>query len=469
MLFQSLTYLTFLIVVLAIYWSLPRRGQNVLLVAASYIFYGWEHPWYLLPLWTSTLVDYGCALGMERFPLRRRLFLLTSVVASIALLGTFKYAGFTVENVNVALRTLGREPIHSVMRLVLPAGLSFYTFQSLAYIVDVYRGRVRAERNLVDYALYVSFFPQLIAGPIERAWHMLPQYRSGRIFDSLGWRAGLSLMLWGFFKKLVVADNVAVVANKVFSLSDPTFPVLWAGVLAFCVQIYADFSGYTDIARGTARLLGIDLMRNFNHPYLATSPADFWRRWHISFSTWLRDFIYIPLGGSRCGAARASFNLMATFAISGLWHGASWNYVLWGIYWGLLILMQRFLRWLGVTQSFPWFLKVAVTFTITNIGWLLFRERNLSQIIYDLSLSPFVPGFDQWQIGSYLVALVALYASPLIIHMIATVFVLPRLQPRFAWSETGNFAWQSATAILLFFGIIVARSVVTSDFIYFQF
>jgi len=469
MIFQSLTYLSFLLSVLAIYWSLPRRAQNVLLVAASYIFYGWEHPWYLLPLWASTLVDYGCGLGMERFPARRRWFLVASVVASIALLGTFKYAGFAVENINVALTQLGFHPISSVMRLVLPAGLSFYTFQSLAYIVDVYRGRVRAERNLLDYALYVCFFPQLIAGPIERAWHMLPQYRSQRIFDPAGWRGGLTLILWGFFKKLVVADNVAVVANKVFALSDPTFPVIWAGVLAFAVQIYADFSGYTDIARGTARLLGIELMKNFNHPYLATSPADFWRRWHISFSTWLRDFIYIPLGGSRCGAARASFNLMATFAISGLWHGASWNYVLWGIYWGLLILAQRFLRWLGITRAIPILLKIAITFGLTSFGWLLFRERNLTQIIHDLSQSPLAAGFGQWQIGLYLAVLISLYASPLIVHLIATVFVLPRWQTKIILPEIGSFVLQSATAILLFLGIIAARSVVTSDFIYFQF
>ena len=469
MIFQSLTYLIFLATVLAAYWSLSRRSQNILLVAASYVFYGWEHPWFLLPLWASTLVDYGCALGMERFPVRKRLFLIASVVASIALLGTFKYAGFAIENINVALTEFGFHPIQSVMRLVLPAGLSFYTFQSLAYIVDVYRGRVRAVHNLLGYALYVSFFPQLVAGPIERAGHMLPQYGAERVFDAAGWRAGLGLMLWGFFKKLVIADNVAVVVNKVFALSDPTFPVIWAGVLAFAVQIYADFSGYTDIARGTARLLGIDLMRNFNHPYLATSPADFWRRWHISFSTWLRDFIYIPLGGSRCGTARASFNLMATFTISGIWHGASWNYVLWGIYWGLLILAQRFLGWLGVTRGIPALLKVTITFAATTAGWLLFRERNLAQIGHDLAQSPFVAGTEQWQIGLYLTALVFFYSFPLIVHMLATGVVAPRLSPTLRLPANAQFALETTLAVLLLLAILVARSVVTSDFIYFQF
>ena len=209
MTFHSLNYLIFLPAVLALYWALSRRGQNVLLVAASYIFYGWEHPWFLLPLWGSTLVDFGCALGMERFPLRRRLLLVTSIVVSVALLGTFKYAGFVLENVNVLLTDFGSDPLRVVFQLVLPAGLSFYTFQSIGYVVDVYVGRVRAERNLLDYALYVSFFPQLVAGPIERAGHMLPQYHSNRVFDPVGWRAGLTLMLWGFFKKVVVADNAA--------------------------------------------------------------------------------------------------------------------------------------------------------------------------------------------------------------------------------------------------------------------
>jgi alginate O-acetyltransferase complex protein AlgI len=465
--FHSLNYLIFLPTVLALYWALSRRGQNVLLVAASYIFYGWEHPWFLLPLWGSTLVDFGCALGMERFPLRRRLLLVISIVVSVALLGTFKYAGFVLENVNVLLTDFGSDPLRVVFQLVLPAGLSFYTFQSIGYVVDVYVGRVRAERNLLDYALYVSFFPQLVAGPIERAGHMLPQYHSNRVFDPVGWRAGLTLMLWGFFKKVVVADNAAPIVNKVFALTHPSFPVIWAGVLGFAVQIYADFSGYTDIARGTARLLGIELMRNFNHPYISTSPADFWRRWHISLSSWLRDFIYIPLGGNRGGPARASFHLIATFAISGLWHGASWNFVLWGLYWGFLILVQRFLGWLGVTKWFPWIAKVAMTFGVTCVGWLLFRERNLGKLLHDFSQSPFATATEQWWVGAYLITLVFIYAAPLIIHLVATCDFARR---RFAitWPNLGLLG-EAGVAALLLLGIVLARSITTSDFIYFQF
>ena len=467
MIFHSITYLVFLALVLALYWSLPRRGQNFLLIIASYIFYGWEHPWFLLPLWASTVVDYSCAIGMERFPRGRRLFLVLSICASIALLATFKYYGFALENINAILANFGADPIRNAFRLVLPAGLSFYTFQSIGYVVDVYRGKVKAERDLPDYALYVTFFPQLVAGPIERAGHMLPQYRKTRKIDAETWRIALGLMLWGFFKKVVIADNAAVVVNKIFALTDTSFPVIWAGAFAFAVQIYADFSGYTDIARGTARLLGIDLMVNFNHPYLATSPADFWRRWHISLSTWLRDFIYIPLGGSRCSTVRASFNLMATFTISGLWHGASWNYVLWGVYWGALILVQRFLGWLGLTQRIPWSTKVVITFGITCFGWLLFRERNLAQIVHDLAQSPFAASAEQWRIAIYFVVLLLIYTLPLIVHMLATGLPRWRLEARL--SDRGRFILETVVAVVLLLGIVTIRSVATSDFIYFQF
>ena len=467
MIFHSLTYLVFFALVLALYWSLPRRPQNILLIFASYLFYGWEHPWFLLPLWASTLVDYGCALGMERFPHRRRAFLITSITASVALLATFKYYAFALENMNAILANFGQDPIRNTLRLALPAGLSFYTFQSIGYVVDVYRGKVKAVRDLPDYALYVTFFPQLVAGPIERAAHMLPQYRAPRMTDAESWRIALGLILWGYFKKVVIADNVAIVANKIFAIEGASFPIIWAGVFAFAVQIYADFSGYTDIARGSARLLGIDLMVNFNHPYLSTSPADFWRRWHISLSTWLRDFIYIPLGGSRCSTARASFNLMATFAISGLWHGASWNYVLWGVYWGALILLQRFLGSLGLTQRIPWLAKVVITFGITCFGWLLFRERNLAQVAHDLAQSPFAAGAEQWRMAIYFVALASIYTIPLVIHMLVTGIPGWRIEPRL--SDRGRFVLQTAVAVLLLLGIVTIRSVATSDFIYFQF
>ncbi len=402
---------------------------------------------------------------MEYFPKKRRVFLITSISASIALLATFKYYGFGLENLNAVLTRFGEEPIRSTFRLVLPAGLSFYTFQSIGYVIDVYRGRVRAVRNLVEYALYVTFFPQLVAGPIERAGHMLPQYRNRRHCDAEAWRSALMLVLWGYFKKVVVADNTALIANKIFALEGMSFPI--AGVLAFAVQIYADFSGYTDIARGCARMLGIDLMVNFNHPYLANSPADFWRRWHISLSTWMRDFIYIPLGGSRCSLARICFNLMVTFAISGLWHGASWNFVLWGIYWGGLIVIQRVFTSLGLTFEVPAWSKVFLTFAATCFGWLLFREHSLSRIAQDLAQSPFRALGADWQMAAYFCILVLIYASPMIIHLVTTG--LPGWEIESRLSPRGLFLMETSAAVLLFLGIVTVRSIATSDFIYFQF
>jgi alginate O-acetyltransferase complex protein AlgI len=467
MIFHSLEYLVFFALVLAIYWQLPRRGQNLFIVGASYLFYGWEHPWFLIPLIASTLVDFGCAIAMERFARRKRLFLLVSIAVSVALLGTFKYYSFALGNLNVLLASGHIPPLRDLWHLALPVGLSFYTFQSIGYVVDVYRGRVRASRDLIEYALYVSFFPQLVAGPIERASHMLPQYRSSRTFDPVAARSALLLVLWGFFKKLVIADQCAIVANKVFALATPAFPVLWAGVFAFTVQIYADFSGYTDIARGSARLLGIGLMENFRQPYLAVSPSDFWRRWHISLSTWLRDFIYIPLGGSRRSVARNSANLLITFTLSGLWHGASWNFVLWGIYWGVLILIERFFVWLGFGNRLPLVLKVAMTFALTCIGWLLFRERSLSQFGHDLAQTPAAATAVHWQVGWYLLLLCGFYASPLVAEM-----VIERQQKRVAIAigrSSSGLATELVVAVLLLGGIIIGRSVVASDFIYFQF
>lgn len=468
MIFHSTEYLIFLGLVLAIYWQLPRRGQNLFIVGASYIFYGWEHPWFLIPLIASTLVDFTCAIAIERFAKWRRAFLIVSIAASVSLLATFKYYSFGLQNVNALLAFGDIPPLRDMWHLALPVGLSFYTFQSIGYVVDVYRGKVPAERNLIDYALYVSFFPQLVAGPIERAAHMLPQYHSRRMFVPAGWQSALSLMLWGYFKKLVIADQSAIIANKVFALVSPSFPVLWAGVFAFAIQIYADFSGYTDIARGSARLLGIELMENFRRPYLASSPSDFWRRWHISLSTWLRDFIYIPLGGSRCGIARSSVNLLITFAISGLWHGASWNFVLWGIYWGVLILAERFLSWLGIGKRLPLTPKILLTFGVTCVGWLLFRERDLGQLLHDLHGSPMHVATGQWQVGSYVALLCLVYALPLVLEMACT-------GDRNSWRGLvargwqRSFAAQTAVAVLLLAGIIVGRSVVASDFIYFQF
>mgnify|MGYP003330661054 CR=1 FL=1 len=289
---------------------------------------------------------------MASHPSRKRWYLGTSLAVNLGMLGVFKYYNFFAVNVQAALAAVHFHVPLPALHVVLPVGISFYTFQELSYTLEVYKGRLEARRDFLDFATFVCFFPQLVAGPIERAAHLLPQVEQPRTFVWPHARDAMFLILWGYFKKLVIADNTGVIANKVFALQQPGFYMLWAGVFAFGIQIYADFSAYSDIARGTARWLGFDLMRNFNHPYLATGPADFWRRWHISLSSWFRDYVYIPLGGSRAGRLIEYRNILATFLLSGLWHGASWNYVLWGAYHGALLVLSRLVTSASSTALF---------------------------------------------------------------------------------------------------------------------
>ncbi len=297
MLFQTYEFIAFLLGTLIIYWLLAKRInlQNSFLLLASYFFYGFAHPLLILLLLTSTLVDFFAALLIERANRRKGLILFVSVTANLGLLALFKYYNFFVENVNTLLAHLGLDNL-PLLAILLPAGISFYTFQTISYTVDVYRQKIAAERNFLDFALFISFFPQLVAGPIERAETMLPQFKSTRKLNFSQFESGIRLIIWGYFKKLVIADNVSILAFQVFKTADMPFPLIWVAALAFTVQIFADFSAYIDIACGVARLFGIELSTNFNFPYIAKSPADFWRRWHITLSNWIRDYIYIPLG-----------------------------------------------------------------------------------------------------------------------------------------------------------------------------
>jgi D-alanyl-lipoteichoic acid acyltransferase DltB (MBOAT superfamily) len=393
------------------------------------------------------------------------------------MLGFFKYFNFFVENVASVLATVGLTVHEPTLRILLPVGISFYTFQAMSYTIDVYRGELHARRSLLDLAVFVSFFPHLVAGPIQRASFLLPQVESTRHFSAEKARSGFVLICWGFFKKLVIADNVGVVANKVFALSDPTFYILWAGVFAFAIQIYADFSAYTDIARGTSRWLGFELTENFAHPYLARSPTDFWRRWNISLSSWFRDYVYIPLGGSRGGAWLWARNILVTFLLSGLWHGASWNYVLWGLYHGVLLLVTQLLgRWtVPGRQVVRWRLvpQIAGMFVLTNIGWLLFRETELAAIVRDLTLSPFgVSDLDR-QTGLYLFLLAFLYSVPLWIQSLwaetASGHEAATASDRAALAPMPRLVLQGVACGLALAAILVLRSRTSLDFIYFQF
>jgi alginate O-acetyltransferase complex protein AlgI len=469
--FHSLDFIVFFVVVVAAYWSLPRRWQNVLLLVASYVFYGYVHPWFLILIGTSTVIDYCAARGMEARPAWRGRFMALSVISNFGMLGFFKYFNFFVENVGAVLAAIGLNPHLPVLRVLLPVGISFYTFQAMSYTIDVYRGELRARRSLLDVAVFISFFPHLVAGPIQRASYLLPQVEGTRRFDAGRATSGFFLICWGFFKKLVIADNVGVIANKVFALADPSFEILWAGVFAFAIQIYADFSAYTDIARGTSRWLGFELTENFDHPYLARTPADFWRRWNISLSSWFRDYVYIPLGGSRVRWVR---NVMVTFLLSGLWHGASWNYVLWGLYHGLLLVATRAHRILRpaapARRQWAAGFQIVGMFLLTCVGWLLFRETSLDAIVRDLTLSPFRSTALDRQAGLYLFVLALLYSIPL---WAQSVWVelgrhgpVEEPAPASAWPLV---ALKAAGCGLAFAAILVLRSRTSLDFIYFQF
>jgi D-alanyl-lipoteichoic acid acyltransferase DltB (MBOAT superfamily) len=472
MIFHSLDFVVFFVVTVAIYWRLPRRGQNLFLVLASYVFYGYVHPWFVSLVIATTVLDYWAGRGMAERPERKRLFLGISLAGNLGMLGFFKYFDFFVDNVHAALAPLGLTLPIPALRVVLPVGVSFYTFQELSYTIDVFRGRLAARRDFLDFAAFVCFFPQLVAGPIERAERLLPQVERQRTFSWERARQATLLIIWGYFQKLVIADNVGVIANKVFTLREPSFPILWAGVFAFALQIYADFSAYSDIARGAASWLGIDLMRNFERPYLATGPTDFWRRWHISLSTWFRDYVYIPLGGSRRGKTRRNVNVMLTFLLSGLWHGASWNYVLWGGYHGLLLLAGRALSGLVPTgapaQRALKPARIVLTFVLVSVGWLMFRETDVAYLWRDLHLSPLGGSALDRRVGAYLFLLALTYSVPLWLHDIWRER-RPRQIAADGWQRVGHIACETAWCAALVSVMLVFRSRTSLDFIYFQF
>jgi D-alanyl-lipoteichoic acid acyltransferase DltB (MBOAT superfamily) len=479
--FHSLAFVVFFFATVAVYWLLPRRAQNVLLLVASYVFYGWVHAWWPILLFATTFVDYWAARLMTLVPERRTLWLWLSIASNLGLLGVYKYFNFFIENVAAAGAAVGWNMPPIALRLALPAGISFYTFQSMSYTIDVYRGHAPARTRFVDVAAFVSFFPHLVAGPIMRATNLLPQFERDRVFSPSAARDAALLVIWGLFKKLVIADNVGVIANKVFSLESPEFFVLWAGVFAFAIQIYADFSAYTDIARGVAKWYGFDLIRNFERPYLASGPADFWRRWNISLSTWFRDYVYIPLGGSRREPSREAANIMITFLVSGLWHGASWNYVLWGAYHGTLLLIARLFGRAAVPKTqdpgpktaFLRVVRVFGMFLLTCIGWLIFRETELAQLQRHLQLTPADSTELGRSAGLYLFLLVGLYSVPLWIHDLWAELKGPNLSAALDVSDRvvqwPRVAAQAALAGLMMAAILTLRSQTALDFIYFAF
>lgn len=532
-----------------------HRVQNGMLVAASYVFYGWWDTRLLFLIVTSTVVDFCAGLMIQRgeltsgqrwrvsivLPLaalcflgpdwsafsgeasfaehvraalsnsplrnpgspaqwvlggsllavvlgnllygklkalreetRQRGFLTASVVANLGILGFFKYFNFFADSLVELAGTVGVTLDSPTLEILLPAGISFYTFQTMGYTIDVYRDRVKPVERFSDFMLYVCFFPQLVMGPIERAAQLLPQITSPRKVRLDQVTSGLMLAVWGYFKKAVLADNVAEIVDRTFADRSPPGSMVILATYAFAIQIYCDFSGYTDIGRGVARMLGIELRLNFRLPYFATSPSDFWQRWHISLSSWLRDYLYIPLGGNRHGERKMYRNLILTMLLGGLWHGAAWNFVLWGAYHGLLLILFRAFSQPVVHHELPgddtplrragaqFWLKAFLFFQLTCIGWLLFRSPSLEQLSHFVWSILNNPGWEA--ITEHDLQLLALCVLPLLVVQLVQHF---RDDQEF-WTHWPLPA-QAATGVAIYYGIVFLQAPKTYPFIYFQF
>lgn len=414
MLFNSIEFLLFLPVVFLFYWFVfkQRYWQNMLVVIASYIFYGWWDWRFLLLIALTSLCSYGSGLLLEHYEGQRgkqKMVSASNIVLNLSILGVFKYYNFFVQNLDALFGIIGWHLDLVTMNIILPVGISFYTFQALSYTIDVYQKKLPATHNPVEFFAYISFFPQLVAGPIERATNLLPQFQQQRHFDYAKAVDGMRQMLWGFLKKLVIADNCATVVNEYWNqyAELPGLTLFILGVL-FTFQIYCDFSGYSDIAIGCARLFGFNLMRNFNYPYFSRSIPEFWRRWHISLTTWFRDYIYFPLGGSRCDKWKIIRNVYIVWGISGLWHGANWTFVCWGFFHATLLAIYNIFgintKYKDVVASGHYLpnikeiFQMALTFILAVFGWIVFRAESITQAIEYFSAILQNPFFDETKI-----------------------------------------------------------------------
>ena len=395
MLFNSLTFLVFFVVVTGLYFLLPHRFRWFLLLLASCFFYMFFKPVYILILFGTIIIDYYAGIKLEEIQdqKKKKFFLILSLIANIGVLVVFKYFNFINENISQVLVHVGVQNPIPFLKILLPIGLSFHTFQAMSYTIEVYRGNQKAERHFGIYALYVMFYPQLVAGPIERPQNIIHQFRIQHNFEYANVSAGLKLMLWGFFKKLVIADRLAIGVDEVYNhLDSYTGIALILATVFFSIQIYCDFSGYSDIAIGAAKIMGFTLMVNFNRPYASRSISEFWTRWHISLSSWFKDYLYIPLGGNRVKVSRLYFNLFIVFMISGLWHGASWTFIIWGALHGIYLITALVTKNIGLRIS-DFFKKLKLSFLVYafNIGfvfalitfaWLFFRAKTTHDAFY---------------------------------------------------------------------------------------
>jgi D-alanyl-lipoteichoic acid acyltransferase DltB (MBOAT superfamily) len=480
MLFNSLSFLIFFPIVISLYFLLPHRYRWPMLLLASYYFYMCWKPEYVVLIFASTIVDYWAGLRMDAIKekTRRRPYLIISLIVNLGLLFSFKYLNFFNESLRALLNTFNIFYNAPTFDVLLPVGISFYTFQTLSYTIDMYRGERQAERHFGIFALYVSYFPQLVAGPIERSTRLMPQFYEKHEFEYNRVLEGLKLMLWGFFKKVVIADRVAVYINTVYgSPTEYGGLTLIVATYFFAYQIYCDFSGYSDIARGSALIMGYRIMNNFNLPYFSRSMAEFWQRWHISMTSWFRDYLYIPLGGSRVSKLRWRFNIFVVFALAGLWHGANWTFFFWGCLLGTYVLVGVFttkLRenvtgFIGLSKvpKFHEIVKVFIAFHLNFIALVFFRSANMSNVFY--TLKKFVTDF-----GNFRGILAPFGMTEFIISwgVIGFLLIVQLIQTRhgtdlFLSSES---KWLRRTVyVLVALGIAAFGKFQAIDFIYFQF
>lgn len=483
MLFNSIDFAIFLPVVFILYWFVTNRSlklQNLLIVAASYLFYGWWDWRFLSLILFSTIIDYLVGIGLSKQKNQtKRFFLLgTSIIVNLGFLAFFKYYNFFLDNFITAFSFFGTEIKANSLNIVLPVGISFYTFQTLSYSIDVYRRKLEPTKDFIAFAAFVSFFPQLVAGPIERATHLLHQIYSKRQFDETLALQGFFQALWGLFKKMVIADNCAPLVNTIFESDYSSGSILVLGAVLFAFQIYGDFSGYSDIAIGVSKMFGIRLMTNFRFPYFSRNIGEFWRKWHISLSSWFRDYLYIPLGGSKVNKLQSIRNVFIIFLVSGFWHGANWTFIIWGGFHAMLFLPSfifgsnkkyhgaeiNFENFLHSTENF---FKILKTFCLVTIGWIFFRAQSLSQAlsyldgIFHKSLIsiPKLRGQDN--------------TNMLIIILLIIILIIIEWRNKNNEFVFENAIFKSTTHQLLIIGLIVTGiyffSGITQDFIYFQF
>jgi len=471
--FNSLVFIIFGAVFFAA-WPVfrPRRNARwIYLVTASFIFYGWWDWRFLFLIMGSGLIDFFAGLGIERFPRRRTLLLVLSILGNVGSLFVFKYLGFVTGTFNALMSVAGGDATVPVVRLILPVGISFYTFQSMSYTIDIYHGRLHPTRNVFHFFAYLSLFPQLVAGPIVRARDLLPQLESARpLTEQQRWE-GLKLIVFGYFKKVVVADTLAASVNTAFAASDPANSACywWVVMIMFAFQILCDFSGYSDIARGLGKWMGYEFPLNFDHPYTSGSFREFWQRWHISLSTWFRDYVYFSLGGSRHGAARAHAAMWVTMLISGLWHGAAWHFVLWAALHSLYLSLERLTDWPAKVARLPGGRHLATlgVFVLTVVAWVFFRAQDFGQ-----ACSVLVRMFDVTALNA---AVVDKLVDNNAINVLAIMIVYEliayfgRNKPHVDWGDSRVLRVLEPIGVAVLILVCVFMRAPSNTFIYFQF